>query len=103
MMGLPLIATNVGGIPEIITDGVNGFLVKNYDANDAVEKINEILNDKIVFERMKKNSKEIFNEKFSRANICSSKKDATKEILSALTPEAFGLMAIVTICRLLCM
>lgn len=27
--GVPVIATNVGGLPELITDGVNGFLLNN--------------------------------------------------------------------------
>jgi len=35
--GLPVIATDVGGIPEIIENGVNGFLVKP----DAIDNICE--------------------------------------------------------------
>lgn len=29
--GLPVITTNVGGIPEIVKDGINGYLVKPKD------------------------------------------------------------------------
>jgi glycosyltransferase involved in cell wall biosynthesis len=40
--GLPIVATNVGGIPELITDGENGFLVPPADPDslsDAIERL----------------------------------------------------------------
>jgi glycosyltransferase involved in cell wall biosynthesis len=39
-LGLPVISTNVGGIPNLITHGENGFLV---DADDEKEMANQIL------------------------------------------------------------
>jgi glycosyltransferase involved in cell wall biosynthesis len=36
--GLPIIATNVGGIPEMVKDNVNGFLVSPYDIQRMYEK-----------------------------------------------------------------
>lgn len=41
--GLPLVGTRVGGIPELITDGVNGYLCKPADPNDLAEKIKLLL------------------------------------------------------------
>ncbi len=41
--GTPVIAFSLGSMPEIITDGVNGFLVSNNsEAVDALEKIKSI-------------------------------------------------------------
>jgi len=37
--GLPVISTNVGGIPELIEDGVNGFLVDPENASQMAEKL----------------------------------------------------------------
>lgn len=36
--GLPVIAPRVGGIPEIVDDGVNGFLISERDAGKFAEK-----------------------------------------------------------------
>ncbi len=37
--GLPVITTTVGGIPEVIKNGRNGFLVRPYDSKGLAEKI----------------------------------------------------------------
>jgi 1,4-alpha-glucan branching enzyme len=37
--GLPVVTTNVGGIPETITDGKNGFMVQPFDKKAFSEKI----------------------------------------------------------------
>jgi len=43
--GLPIVATKVGGIPEIMTDGVNGFLVPPMNERAIAEAVKRILND----------------------------------------------------------
>lgn len=48
--GLPIVATKVGGIPEIMTDGVNGFLVPPMNERSIAEAVKKILND-IDFQR----------------------------------------------------
>jgi glycosyltransferase involved in cell wall biosynthesis len=44
--GKAIVASNVGGIPYIIDDGINGFLVKRMDANALAEKISLFLKDR---------------------------------------------------------
>ncbi len=41
--GLPIVATNVGGVPEIINHGENGLLVKPEDSHQLVEVIASLL------------------------------------------------------------
>ena len=41
--GLPVIGSNSGGIPEIVKDGVNGFLVEERNTEQLAQKINMIL------------------------------------------------------------
>lgn len=40
---IPIIATNVGGIPELIKDGTNGVLVPPNEPEKLLESINELL------------------------------------------------------------
>ncbi|MGB5961007.1 MAG: glycosyltransferase [Coleofasciculaceae cyanobacterium] len=42
-MGLPVISTYHGGIPELVEDGVSGFLVPERDADALAEKITYLL------------------------------------------------------------
>lgn len=43
--GLPIISTPVGGIPDIIKDGVNGYLSNSTDLFDFIYTIERFLND----------------------------------------------------------
>ncbi len=43
--GKPIVATNVGGIPELVHDGATGFLVPRGDAVAAAERLNALATD----------------------------------------------------------
>jgi glycosyltransferase involved in cell wall biosynthesis len=51
-LGKPIVATNVGGVPEAIDDGVNGFLVPPRDPKRLALRILELLNDDELRNRM---------------------------------------------------
>ncbi|MHB8830861.1 MAG: glycosyltransferase family 4 protein [Patescibacteria group bacterium] len=40
--GVPIIASDIGGIPEMVKDGVNGFLAKPGDVESWIEAINQM-------------------------------------------------------------
>ncbi len=46
LMEKPVVATNVGGIPELMQDGKTGFLVEKGDYNNLIEKITLLINDR---------------------------------------------------------
>jgi len=43
--GLPVVATNVGGIPELVEEGENGFLVQPEDAAGLERRLRDMLAD----------------------------------------------------------
>jgi glycosyltransferase involved in cell wall biosynthesis len=45
LAGLPVVATAVGGIPEIIDDGVTGLLVEPYQPEAMAEALAELVQD----------------------------------------------------------
>jgi len=50
-LGLPVIATKLGGIPELVVDGKGGFLVNSNSPKDLATKISTILsNEKFKFQ-----------------------------------------------------
>lgn len=44
-MGLPVLSTQHSGIPELITDGISGFLVPEKDVEALAEKLNYLINN----------------------------------------------------------
>jgi glycosyltransferase involved in cell wall biosynthesis len=44
-MGKPVIGAKIGGIPELIIDGVDGFLFESGNSKDLSEKISWMIND----------------------------------------------------------
>jgi glycosyltransferase involved in cell wall biosynthesis len=63
--GKPVVATRVGGIPEIIDHGVNGFLVEPDDVKGLCEHVSTLIdNEQLRFE-MGKRGREIVERKFT--------------------------------------
>lgn len=60
----PVIANAVGGIPEVIENGKNGFLTKPYDFAATAEKITALLEDEKLMLETGKNAKDSIGEKY---------------------------------------
>jgi glycosyltransferase involved in cell wall biosynthesis len=64
----PLIATSVGGIPEIVKDGYNGFVIPPNDVKRLVKAIEILHNNPDLRRVFGERSLSIFNERFSERN-----------------------------------
>ena len=52
MAGLPVVATEVGGVPELVEDGVTGFLVPPRDPDALAEALQKLIADPELRRRM---------------------------------------------------
>ena len=64
-LGKPVVGTNVGGIPEVIDDGTNGFLVEPCNPQQLAEKILELLCNSTLRDRMGQNAMQKVFDRFS--------------------------------------
>jgi glycosyltransferase involved in cell wall biosynthesis len=66
--GIPVIATDVGSTNEVVMHGVTGFCEK-YSSVLFAQRIDTLLSDKELRERMKFNSRELSTKSFSISNM----------------------------------
>jgi len=55
--GCPVVAARSGGIPDIVTDGMNGYLFEPTDAQGAIAATKRLLNAKAERELLRKNAR----------------------------------------------
>ena len=66
--GKPVVATNVGGVPDTVIDGKTGFLVSPNDAGSFAEKLLLLIENKELREEMGFAAKTYAKDKFSKKN-----------------------------------
>ena len=63
--GRSIVATDVGGNPELITEGISGFLVPSRDPLALAQKVIQLLHDRELRSRLGGAGRQIVEEKFS--------------------------------------
>ena len=62
--GVPVLATNVGGIPEILKDGENGYFIER-NAKSIAEKLDFLIANLDVYQKLSNTAIEIYKSNFS--------------------------------------
>jgi len=86
--GAPVVATDVGGIPEQVRDGGNGCLVAPQDSRTMANKIIELLNDKEKRRRMGEQAAASARARFSLDRQTAAYLNWFSDILRARQPGA---------------
>lgn len=79
--GIPVVSTNVGGIPELIVNAENGFISKPGDFKTLAENLLKVLDNKALLEKFTHKSREKLFPRFTAENMA---KETLSEYRKAL-------------------
>lgn len=79
-IGLPIVATKVGGIPEIVLNGKNGFLCDIGDYGEMASSVYKLASNRDLYNSFSKNSKAII-PKFNVTSMVNKTVELYHEVL----------------------
>ncbi|MGK7947910.1 MAG: glycosyltransferase [Xenococcaceae cyanobacterium] len=82
-MGLPVIGTYHGGIPELIEDGISGLLVPERDSEAIAEKVSYLIEHPEIWTDMGKAGRDRVEEKYDMQELNEQLVDIYKSVLSS--------------------
>ncbi|MAS95539.1 MAG: hypothetical protein CMO55_20250 [Verrucomicrobiales bacterium] len=77
--GLPVIGTNVGGVPEMVKHGTNGWIVSAGDSEAVSKILTDLVGDKSILKRLSIASREFALQEFSMKKQAEAYKEAMIE------------------------
>ena len=80
--GLPIVATRVGGIPEIIDDGVNGFLIDPGDKGALTDRLLRLIENPELRSQMGRAAYQKVKEKFDVDTVVKQLDSLYQEFLN---------------------
>ncbi len=78
--GVPIIGTEIGGIPDFLINGETGLYCKANDPADLAEKINSILSNEPLREKLIKNGRDMIEAKYNWENIAKEYGELLKNL-----------------------
>ena len=78
---VPVVASRVGGLPEVITDGVEGFLVEMKDIEKMAERSLTILSSDSFRREMGKRARETAHARFCSSSIIALYEDYYRKVV----------------------
>jgi hypothetical protein len=68
-VGKPMIVTNTGGMPEVIKDGINGFVIPVRDFEVLAEKIFVLLEDNRLRKRLGYTGRQMVESNYTKERV----------------------------------
>jgi glycosyltransferase involved in cell wall biosynthesis len=81
--GVPIVAVNAGGMPEVVRDGVNGLLVPPGDSAALANAIRRLLSDRPLMQRMGQAGMKLVESEFSIDGMVEGNLRVYRELCSA--------------------
>ncbi len=79
--GRPLVGSDIGGIPEVIEHGENGYLFRPGDSRELARSLERLVNDPDLRLRMGQRSRSLYQERFSRETMIGQIEQIYDEVL----------------------
>ena len=81
--GVPPVATRVGGVPELITSGVDGFLEPVGDIAAQADRVIELLTDADLHQKMAEAARRTAVERFASSAIIPKYEAYYREVVGS--------------------
>lgn len=79
--GRPVVATRVGGLPDVISDGNTGYLVAPGNVEQLASAVKCVLQDGEATERLRRNARDFVKERFAVERLASDIDSLYKRLL----------------------
>jgi glycosyltransferase involved in cell wall biosynthesis len=79
--GTPVVASRVGGVPEIVVDGETGFLVPPGDVAALHDALARVLSDAALAQRLGANARALVLERFTWQRVAERCLEAYSDLL----------------------
>jgi glycosyltransferase involved in cell wall biosynthesis len=83
---VPVVATAVGGVPEMVVDNESALLVPSNDPPALAAAIAHLLNDKDLAQRLTRNAATLVDTRFNPNNYTRSLVEIYREVVSIRSP-----------------
>jgi glycosyltransferase involved in cell wall biosynthesis len=77
----PIVATAVGGVPEVIEDDFNGFTLKSRDPQEVSSTLIRVMNDPAMLRRLGANSRARYEERYTAQAMAAAYQQIYEEFL----------------------
>ena len=77
----PIVASRVGGVPEIVEDGFEGYLVEPMDVNSLAERCRRLIDSPDIARKMGEHARKRVERDFSATAMAGRVASVYKELL----------------------